>query len=636
MALPRRHPPPLPQRNPMAKTNQSEPRAAARAGTQRSPWPLSRIWALALVTFRQAVRAKLWILVPPAIAIFVLADLSSRVYDPIFETIPASVSLSLLVMTVLALVLAIFFATYSLPTELESKIAYTVMTKPVSRTEAVAGKTLGMSLVILAAVGLVGVGSYVHIHIRSSGVRAAAVARLAEVRARTPHAADLTNLQAVADRGPLETYRYVTGPTNMPVMGVDIGQAPSGPPGTQWILGGTGVLMEWPLNNTPLAPWVASSPGRIHLSLRPAQAGATEPKPTAVVVALMPAGMPITREQGKSGPDSPVYQVALEVPPSGEIDVPVSGLDWRPAPGVLNCPPTDDLVLKLAVASDGYALGAGPDSLRIIGPAGQIHTVQAPPTTTASETSGIRRFSLAGRSQTPRQTATFKLADVPESALGEGDATLEAAFNVDAWAPATILPEARITLIRPDGKELVVPFTPDSHHKTLISIDKSFWHGGPLLARLQCQTDDDYLNLTSESIRFRRDGGPFVLNYAKAVLRVWLFGTVLAALSVTLSTRLGWFVSLLASGLIVLVLTVMKSFALVLFSWILPMQTFAPIAKASSFVPDPRDLLPDTSVSMGQAMTAPELLAAAGAALLVVVILSAIGAAMLKGREVAA
>ncbi len=164
-------------------------------------------------------------------------------------------------MAVLSLVLAIFFATYSLPTEMESKIAYTVMTKPVGRAEVVAGKTLGMSLVILAAVGLVGAAAYIYINIRATSIHSLAQARLEEVRTRTAFPADLAALQGVADRGPLQTYRYLIGTSGMPVLGVDLGSLPYGPPDTEWILGETGAHLQWEFGQTPLREWVAGAPG---------------------------------------------------------------------------------------------------------------------------------------------------------------------------------------------------------------------------------------------------------------------------------------------------------------------------------------------------------------------------------------
>ena len=360
------------------------------------------------------------------------------------------------------------------------------------------------------------------------------------------------------------------------------------------------------------------------------------PAPTQVIVALLPQGIPLSRETAQAGPDTPIYQAAFDVPPSGELDIPVSGARMRPAPGVLNCAPEGDLVLGVAVVTGGHALGGGPRSARIIGPAGQEVIVPAPPHV-GQTAGGVRRVSLAGSAQAPRQTATFQLADVPAGALSDGDAIIEAAFSLDAWAPAAVQPVAVATFIRPDGEERSVSFTPDSHHSTLLKIDKSFWHGGPLAVRLQCLTDDDYLNLLPESIRLRQDGGPFALNFTKAILRVWMFGSVLAALGVALSTRLSWFVGILAAAVALLVATVVKSLVLTTLTVLLtPTPRTMMLRQWMSWWPDPRYILPDTALSLGQAMSGAEFLGVAAIAAAVVLVLLAVGTLLFRWREVAA
>lgn len=226
---------------------------------ERRRWTLSRLWAIALVTFRQGLRTRLWILVPPAILVMILADLSSPRFDPVFETVPATISMSLLVMAVLALVVGTFFATYSLPAELESKVAQSVVTKPVGRAEIVGGKTLGMSLVVLLMVGCVGVAGYAYTLVRASSIQSLAGERLTEATPRAAYPADLNALQAVATNGPLETYRYYAA-TSGPEIGIDAGPEVTASPDVRWILGETGMRLAWDLSRTPLQEWAASAP----------------------------------------------------------------------------------------------------------------------------------------------------------------------------------------------------------------------------------------------------------------------------------------------------------------------------------------------------------------------------------------
>ena len=612
---------------------------------ERRRWTLSRLWAIALVTFRQGLRTRLWILVPPAILVMILADLSSPRFDPVFETVPATISMSLLVMAVLAFVVGTFLATYSLPAELESKVAQSVVTKPVGRAEIVGGKTLGMSLVVLLVVGCVGVAGYAYTLVRASSVQSLAGERLAEATPRAAYPADLNALQAVATRGPLETYRYYAAASG-PEIGIDVGPEASVLPNVRWILGETGMRLEWSLANTPLQEWVASAPGRLRLRLsvrRPPE----EPKaPVQVLVALGSAGVELTRENRQPGVQGPVHQATMIVPPSGELEIAVVGPNVQPPAGAINVPEAGDLMFYVVALQSGTLVGAGPGALTIVGPAGQEYAMAEAPA--VASTRQRQRLALAGRSKTPRELAVFRFDPVPGDVLGQGDTPVEAGFSLDAWGPALVQAAAQVVFIRSDGQTKTVRFSPESHHSEILYLDREFWHGGPLVVQVECLTDDDFLWLVPDSVRLRLGGGPFAWNYAKAVLRVWLFGTVLSAIGVCCSTFLSWFVSILLTMVVVLVSMVrgfiiestpLGGLARQLYDaangW-RPWAGWRPVVEHVVIpLPDLRSLIPAESVSMGQVMTWADLGEACGWAALSVAVFILLGTLILRHREVA-
>jgi hypothetical protein len=629
-------------------TNNSE--SFQSPGRRRWPWP--RIWALALVALRQGLRMRLWILVPPAVIVLVLADLSSPRFDPVFEGVPAAVSTSLLVMTVLAVVVGIFFATSLIPGEMESKVAYSVATKPVTAAEIVAGKVLGMSLLLAIMLAFVALGAYAYIEVRASAIRSMAAGRLAELQPRATHPADLNALQAVAERGPLMTYRYQAAVSG-PEAGIELGPDWKGPRDAQWVLAETGMRLSWRLADTPLRQWAAAGPCRLSLALlveqsaapaeaaapsgtpsENAQPGAPAEEPPRVLVALQPAEPELARNQAASAPAAPVFQDVFDVPPSGDLVVPVAAAEAPPVKGVLNVPPEGDLVLHLLAMKRGMLAGVRPGSLKILRPGGREHLVQAAPETGAAEMR--RRVMLAGRSRTPRETALFHFAGVEPEWLGSGDTAFEVGFSLDAWAPPTVQAEGRITFTRADGRELALLFHPESHHSTLLYLDRAFWHGGPLDVRLECLTDEDYFGLVADSLRLRLDGGPYALHFAQATARVWLFGTVLVAAGILFSTRLSWFVSIL-SAIAFFVLVGSRDFLLRALSetaahgW-----QFGARLKWLASIPDILRLLPGEGIITGQSVPLGEMGAALGEAALTTAVLLALGAWLLRGREVAA
>ncbi|MCX5684455.1 MAG: ABC transporter permease [Planctomycetota bacterium] len=673
---------------------------------------MRRIGALALVAWRHGMRLRLWILVPPAIVVLILADLYSPRFDPVFDGIPAAVSTSLLVMTVLAVVVGIFFATYAIPAEMESKVMYSVATKPVHAAEVVAGKILGMSLVLAVMLAAVGAGAYGYILVRASTIRGLAAERLAEARPRATYPADLNALQAVAESGPLKTYRYHE-PAEGPAVTIDMGPDWRGPAGAQWILAETGMRFVWPLNDTPLREWTQSGKCRLRVSLLVNQAPEAKPAPATgeskppekppepqIMAGLLLPGSDFNREIVPGHEGAPVDQEVFTVPASGELEIPVAAPQAPPIRGILNLPASGDLVLKIVAAGSSGLVGARAGSVRIIGPQGQEHLVTAAPGVAPAEQR--RRVLISGRSRLPREVAVFRFADVNPRWLDANDTAFEVGFSLDAWAAPDVQAEAKLTFIRPDGQQKALLFHPETHHSTVLYLDRGFWHGGPLDVRLESMTDDDNYGLLPESVQLRLGAGPYIWNFAKGITCVWLYGTILVAIGVFVSTRVSWFVGILTAGVIFL-LSSLRPFLLhqtpaaiiAAYVWALAAVAIAAVlilrkrwtlwprlgaaagllAMAAFFgfaattvektffqgwrirpptmmpdwvpwkffverivvpLPDVTAFLPTDSLSMGQAMSLPDLGATflfAGFGALVLVVASAI---LLKSREVAA
>ena len=624
-----------------------EPTRPLPAGVRRR-WPLPRLWAVALVTFRQGMRMRLWILVPLAILVLVLADLSSARFDPVFEAVPAAVSTSLLVMAVLAVVVGIFMATYSLPAEIESKVVYTLVSKPLSRTEIVVGKTLGMSLLLLAMLAVVGLGAYVYITIRAVGIQALAARRLEESRPRAIHPADLNALEAAARHGPLMTYRYQVVNAG-PEAAIHFAPEAAPPPGSLWALGETGMRLIWDLSKTPLAEWAAAGPCTLRLTLEGRRPPGTPREPVQISVAL--ANPRVKRRQEPPGLDrqGPLHAVIVSVPTSGALEIPVVAADVPPVKGVLNLPPPGELLLEVMAEKAGDVVGAKAGALGVEGPAGERLAIEGPPEVRASAEL-VGKAMLVGRPQFPREVAVFRFADVPPHVLAGGDTPVELGFSLDAWGPAMEQPAAEATFVKPDtGEQRTMRFTPESHRSTLLYLDRTFWHGGPLEVRLECLTADDFLGLVPQSVRLRLPGGPFALHLAKAGFHVWLFGTVLAAAAVVFSTRFTWFVSILGalaffivgvSRDFILNSTIIGDAALRLARWGDALAHWSGWLNLTQHLvlplPDLRAMLPGEAVSMGQVVPLAELGASFGWAMLGVAILIVAGALLFKHREVAA
>ncbi|NIA21211.1 MAG: ABC transporter permease subunit [Anaerolineaceae bacterium] len=128
-----------------------------------------RTWAMARLMVREAIRLRvLGVLVVGLLAIIV-ADLTSRYFDPVFQATGGLIAVAEVTITLVGMALALFLATYSVPHELTTRTVYSLVTKPVSRLEIIAGKMLGLMVVLAMVTFGLGLLSYGYILHRAQG-----------------------------------------------------------------------------------------------------------------------------------------------------------------------------------------------------------------------------------------------------------------------------------------------------------------------------------------------------------------------------------------------------------------------------------------------------------------------------------
>ncbi|MGV3484719.1 MAG: ABC transporter permease [Planctomycetaceae bacterium] len=100
-----------------------------------------RIWALARLAFKEAIRRRVLVVV----GMFVVGLLFAGWYLDPRSSDPARLYISFVLTATnyLILLLALFISTFSLPADIKSKTIYTIVTKPVRATEIVLGRMLG-------------------------------------------------------------------------------------------------------------------------------------------------------------------------------------------------------------------------------------------------------------------------------------------------------------------------------------------------------------------------------------------------------------------------------------------------------------------------------------------------------------
>ncbi len=144
---------------------------------------ISRIFALARLAFKEAIRRKVLFVVGLFLVVLLLAGwyLNPESDDPA----RLYISFVLTATNYLILALALFISAFSLPADIKSKTIYTIVTKPVRATEIVLGRMVGFVAVGTLMLVPMGLASYVfvtrglsHTHLEVTDVQEDASGRL--------------------------------------------------------------------------------------------------------------------------------------------------------------------------------------------------------------------------------------------------------------------------------------------------------------------------------------------------------------------------------------------------------------------------------------------------------------------------
>lgn len=136
---------------------------------------VSRIWVIARHSFTQLVRMKVFYF----LAVFAVIAIGSNFFDLPQHEGPESVGLNVLrsikswslgTMTLFSVVLSIVATALLLPKDVEDRTLYTILAKPVPRIDYLAGKLLGVLLLVFVSLALMDVLMTAVLQIRTSMV----------------------------------------------------------------------------------------------------------------------------------------------------------------------------------------------------------------------------------------------------------------------------------------------------------------------------------------------------------------------------------------------------------------------------------------------------------------------------------
>jgi ABC-type transport system involved in multi-copper enzyme maturation permease subunit len=523
----------------------------------------SRIWTVARLAASESFRLRiLGVLLLGLIAI-ILADLTTRRFDPVFDTASSLIRIGEVVITVIGLAIGIFLSTYSLPHELTSKTIYSLVTKPVSRLEIVTGKMVGFMVVTFVVTFGLGLLSYGYFELRGRQVEALAQERLKQVRSETlpitspePPGEHLRTavrlptdvkplfLERIAAHGPFQAIVYQP-PTQALAIVSQVGHGKF-----EWLLGTPDQRANWGFDHLPQEA-VESGQARIIVQVTFPE-GIKKPlsdQDREVLLRL--------QDQGNGSQWSSAFLLS----PEGrkEITIPPRGSDAKLPGG-----PGSATVIysggKLWVSLCGVkspALGVANDSCAIeVGPQRFASGSGVMLTTLFS----AGKYWIAGEETDLRLMARARFDNLSPSQIGPQGSVVQ--VDVTTSMSTEVPPDARARVFvvnEETGKTLEATFRPEKGGTALVALERDFFSGGSLSVYVSSLTPEIDLGANAQSIRLRVGNQPFFMNWAKDLLMMWLSFCVLGGIGVMFSTVAGWQVGSLATALALLIANVWPS-----------------------------------------------------------------------------
>ncbi len=122
---------------------------------------IARVWAMALNTFREAVRDRiLYLLLVVGVGAVVFSKFLGEI--SVGDHLHVIVNTGLTAVSLLGVMISVFVGTGLIYKEIDKRTVYTILSKPVHRGEFILGKYLGLLLTIALCMGLLSLGFLVY------------------------------------------------------------------------------------------------------------------------------------------------------------------------------------------------------------------------------------------------------------------------------------------------------------------------------------------------------------------------------------------------------------------------------------------------------------------------------------------
>jgi hypothetical protein len=154
----------------------------------------SRMWAISGVCFDESIRKRVLLITPLAIVGVLAIVQFQRAFDE-QDAMRQSIKVCIFATGLVVILTSIILACTNLPKEIESRVIYTIVTKPTTRLELILGKIIGFARVSAAVVLIMGLFSWGYMRLATGQERQQIAYRLNEGEMSDTERARLTEYQ---------------------------------------------------------------------------------------------------------------------------------------------------------------------------------------------------------------------------------------------------------------------------------------------------------------------------------------------------------------------------------------------------------------------------------------------------------
>ena len=559
-----------------------------------------RISAISSVSFDESIRRRVLWITPLAIVGAIAVSQLQIALDP-QDAIRQTTKICLFATGLVVTLVAIILASTNLQKEIETRVIYTIVTKPTTRLEIVLGKVWGFAKVSAAILLIMGVFTYAYLQVRARMLHSGIENRLASLPK-----------DDVVSRPTLEHYREA-GLLNANAMSVSESlQMLSRPPvdgQTKWMAGGQGqqfklqfrvsddqtnaiadaiktggglgIVITMPVTVREPTPGELET---IRTTRVPTEAGASDPAATQAATApatTAPTTSASTTTAPTTSPASvrplPTLGLVFMTPRGDFMDVPAEHVnngkpvilpsDGSPlivplgGPAIEKIFENEEFTLAIAANSPAveYEVSQSPIAFQLFQSSGAPGQRFEPLNKSPEITSNIGRYGqqLMGGAEGVGGVAVYRFNGVNLDRIAGESLTFEVKVGIEHGGEGIndidTLPEVQLRVRNPESGAVseARTFRPETHRITYVTLPKGPF-GDNFEVLLRVLTPDQSIGLQPESVSLVTASRSFPVNLFKSLLVLWLLSILVVTIAIFCSTFVSWPIAIVLTLVILL------------------------------------------------------------------------------------